>query len=204
MSVGHSKSMIKLDGAEGASKLEHFLKNNNCIIRFHMYGCMWCNKMKPEWDKLADCLSKKNSQFIVLDVDSDAVSNMSNPMKSSINGYPTIVYSPKGMSEKHSKFEDESGRTADNIEKWLMSVSKQSQMSRPSLSSSHMRSVFTPSSSVSLEDVLSSVKTKTKHSSKPSKKKSKKTMKKVMKKSRKLSGGSRKKSRKNRKMHRKY
>ena len=122
MSLG--KSLVKLDGSEGALKLEELLKNNNCMIRFHMYGCMWCNKMKPEWDKLADRLSKSSEDVMILDVDSDAVSNMSHPMKESINGYPTIIYSPKGLSSEFSKFEDDTGRTADRMESWLKSVSK--------------------------------------------------------------------------------
>ena len=120
MSIG--KSLIKLDGPEGASRLEEYLKNNNCMIRFHMYGCMWCNKMEPEWKKLADRLSNKD--ITVLDVDSEAVSNMKSGIKSTINGYPTIVYSPRGMSDKFTKFDDESGRTAENMEQWLNTVSR--------------------------------------------------------------------------------
>ena len=118
-------SMIKLDGSEGALRLDDLLRNNNCMIRFHMYGCMWCDKMKPEWNKLAERLSKNNSDIMVLDVDSEAVRSSSNPITKTVSGFPTIVYSPKGEGSKtYKKFEDELGRTAENMEKWLKSVSK--------------------------------------------------------------------------------
>jgi len=122
MSKRNGSSVIKLDGPEGAMKLEEFLKNNNCVIRFHMYGCFFCNKMEDEWNKLADKVDK--NQTLVLDVDSEAVRSMDNPMKSSVNGFPTIIYSPKGQSGRYSKFEDENARTADNMKSWLDSMSK--------------------------------------------------------------------------------
>ena len=120
--MSKNKSIIKLDGPAGAMRLEELLKNNNCVIRFHMYGCFFCNKMEDEWKKLASQV--QNKDLLVLDVDSDAVSSMVNPMKSSINGFPTIVYSPKGLSERYSKFEDEHARTAENMKKWLDTLSK--------------------------------------------------------------------------------
>ena len=126
MSKRNGSSVIKLDGPEGAMKLEEFLKNNNCVIRFHMYGCFFCNKMEDEWHKLANNVDK--SQALVLDVDSEAVRSMDNPMKSSINGFPTIIYSPKGQSEKYSKFEDENARTAENMKSWLDSMTKNMNM----------------------------------------------------------------------------
>jgi len=156
--------MIKLDGQEGALKLEEFLKNNNCMIRFHMYGCIWCNKMKPEWDKLSHRLSGNRKDVLVLDVDSDAVSNMSHPMKNSINGYPTIIYSPKGANNSFSKFEDELGRTAENMENWLNTVSRKS--SHSSLSS---RSIYLSPS------VLKTLKSLKKKRSKKGKKSSKRS-----------------------------
>jgi hypothetical protein len=123
--MSESRSMIKLDGSEGALRLDDLLRNNNCMIRFHMYGCMWCDKMKPEWHKLADRLSKSNRDIMVLDVDSEAVRSSTNPVTKSVNGFPTIVYSPKGEGSKTYKFEDELGRTAENMEKWLKSISKE-------------------------------------------------------------------------------
>lgn len=122
--MSKSGSIIKLDGPEGAAKFEELLKNNNCVIRFHMYGCFFCNKMEDEWKKLASRVNE--SDALVLDVDSEAVGSISHPMKSSINGYPTIIYSPKGQSQQYTKFEDESARTAENMKQWLETLSKMS------------------------------------------------------------------------------
>lgn len=134
--MSEARTMIKLDGSEGALRLDDLLKNNNCMIRFHMYGCMWCDKMKPEWHKLADRLSKSNSDIVVLDVDSEAVRSSSNPVTKEVSGFPTIVYSPKGEGSKTYKFEDELGRTAENMEKWLKSISRQDSLLPTSISMS--------------------------------------------------------------------
>ena len=151
--MSQERSMIKIDGSQGVSRLEQLLRNNNCMIRFHMYGCMWCDKMKPEWHKLADRLSKKShNDIIILDVDSEAARSMSHPMKDSINGFPTIVFSPKGDHSKYYKFEDELGRTADTMESWLSSVSKKSPSSEQLLHSiSSSRSMSLPILSKSMK-----------------------------------------------------
>lgn len=82
------------------------------LVLFHMTGCGHCERMMPEWDKLAD---------VDLGVRVEKVNGPENPpvcKKNNVNGFPTIIYFKDGdkmNSDSSNKVVFEGDRSVDGF-----------------------------------------------------------------------------------------
>ena len=71
---------------------KNFLNNNQgpCVVFYHMVNCMYCEKMKPMFTKLAN-LFGHITFYMVNGPDLQAEQDVKEIMGQNIEGYPTII-----------------------------------------------------------------------------------------------------------------
>jgi glutaredoxin len=102
-------------------KKEYFSDYDDATITFyHMEGCGWCKKVKPEWEKCKQDASSKNikTKEVAAEKMTDA------DKKKGINGFPTFIITING---KDTKYEGE--RTSDAIIQYVYQLRSQSKES---------------------------------------------------------------------------
>jgi thiol-disulfide isomerase/thioredoxin len=83
------------------------------VTLYHMVGCGWCQKFKPEWEKFKDMAQKAGIQTKEVEASEDP----SLIEKKGIQGFPTV------RVEKNGKEVDYSGdRTAQDLMKYMLSA----------------------------------------------------------------------------------
>jgi len=86
----------------------------NGIVLFHHPGCIHCIMLKPKWEMMK---KKIKSEGEIMEVNAQALEKSTNPIKSQIDGFPTIVRISNGKIT--DKFAEER-----NIENMLRFVTK--------------------------------------------------------------------------------
>ena len=97
------------------------LKNKHGVVLFYMNHCFHCNVMKPNWNKVVKELKENqhNSKDFVLGAIETADMDRFNKsgLKQNVNGYPTILYFPKGMSAPADIYQGD--RSYEDLKKWI-------------------------------------------------------------------------------------
>jgi len=83
------------------------------LLEFYAPWCGHCKKLAPEYKKAASLLKADGVKVGAV----DATKHNKLNSKFKVEGFPTIVYLPKGGKESHVEYDG--GRTADAIAKWV-------------------------------------------------------------------------------------
>lgn len=94
-----------------------------CLFRADSW-CGACKQFAPTWDDLIKdpifqrLIHEKSIEVRAIDCDTD----QSIAQKYGVTGFPTLMYFPNGMSQTDGGIKFSSGRTKDNIMKWVASM----------------------------------------------------------------------------------
>ena len=122
---------IKVRSSSDAANLSNLLKDGDWMVLYYADWCGHCNTMKPEWQKVVNKMNIRNNsrsnimnKINLAEIESTHIGDLIN--KPQVDGFPTIKMYNNGSEV--AKFEDE--RIADKMEKFALSNSRQSSMSR--------------------------------------------------------------------------
>jgi len=111
-----NKKKVKVTKIEphNIKEFDNKIPKLNGIVLFHHPGCIHCIMLKPKWEMMKN---KLNMEGDIMEVNADALENSTSPIKSQIDGFPTIVHISNGQIK--DKFAEER-----NIENMLRFVTK--------------------------------------------------------------------------------
>ena len=122
---------IKVTSSSDAANLSNLLKDGDWMVLYYADWCGHCNTMKPEWQKVVNKMNIRNNsrsnsmnKINLAEIESTHIGDLIN--KPQVDGFPTIKMYNNGSEV--AKFEDE--RIADKMEKFALSNSRQSSMTR--------------------------------------------------------------------------
>lgn len=109
-----------VESSDGVSMLnddnfDKFLSEHNFVmVKYYVPWCSHCQKLAPEYSKLAKKMdSDKNSKIVIAEL--DAVVGKEIADKQNVHGYPTIKYYFHGFPIQYL-----GDRTAEKMEEWLL------------------------------------------------------------------------------------
>ena len=111
-----NKKKVKVTKIEpdNIKEFDNKIPKLNGIVLFHHPGCIHCIMLKPKWEMMK---KKLNMDGEIMEVNADALEKSESPIKSQIDGFPTIVHISNGQIKE--KFAEER-----NIENMLRFVTK--------------------------------------------------------------------------------
>jgi hypothetical protein len=111
-----NKKKVKVTKIEpdNIKEFDNKIPTLNGIVLFHHPGCIHCIMLKPKWEMMK---KKIKSEGEIMEVNAQALEKSTNPIKSQIDGFPTIVRISNGKIT--DKFAEER-----NIENMLRFVTK--------------------------------------------------------------------------------
>ena len=111
-----NKKKVKVTKIEpqNIKEFDNKIPTLNGIVLFHHPGCIHCIMLKPKWEMMK---KKIKSEGEIMEVNAQALEKSNHPIKSQIDGFPTIVRITNG--EIKDKFAEER-----NIENMLRFVTK--------------------------------------------------------------------------------
>jgi len=111
-----NKKKVKVTKIEphNIKEFDNKIPTLNGIVLFHHPGCIHCIMLKPKWEMMK---KKLNSEGEIMEVNAQALEKSNHPIKSEIDGFPTIVHISDGKIK--NKFTEER-----NIENMLRFVTK--------------------------------------------------------------------------------
>jgi len=102
---------------ENGNRFDKLVKDKPAFVKFFHPMCHYCTEMAPEWNALKEILSNKNDNVNIIEVHSDAISDIKSDCVKNIPGYPTIMEVKKnGKAGREFKGE----RTKDNLKKFFL------------------------------------------------------------------------------------
>lgn len=111
-----NKKRVKVTKIEphNIKEFDNKMPEMNGIVLFHHPGCIHCIMLKPKWEMMK---KKLKSEGEIMEVNAQALEKSQHPIKSQIDGFPTIVRISNGKIK--DKFAEER-----NIENMLRFVTK--------------------------------------------------------------------------------
>ena len=80
-----------LDNIVNNNEVNSLLENNTVFVGVFSESCVHCINMKPEWKKFKNMVNKEKLNGIVLEIDSNMLSNISNPLiNNNARGFPSL------------------------------------------------------------------------------------------------------------------
>ncbi|CAI2375376.1 unnamed protein product [Moneuplotes crassus] len=105
---------LNIDENNSWKTIESKTLSTHYVVEFFSENCGWCQKWKPDWDKMVD---KFNSDTDIMISSINANKSPKLADKFGINAFPTIVYFVPGKSMYKYKYEGQ--RTFENVKKWI-------------------------------------------------------------------------------------
>ena len=105
-----NKKKVKVTKIEphNIEEFDNKIPKLNGIVLFHHPGCIHCIMLKPKWEMMK---KKLNMDGEIMEVNAQALEKSMNPIKSQIEGFPTIVRIADGKIK--DKFAEE--RSIENM-----------------------------------------------------------------------------------------
>lgn len=100
-----------------SEKVEDMLEdamNKPVLVAFTAEWCGYCKKLKPEWDKLKE---KHDNKCLLVMLDNDKHKELHKKHK--VDGFPTIKFLPKGLSDPKSAVDFNGERTMKGLKAFL-------------------------------------------------------------------------------------
>lgn len=73
------------------NEVNSLLKNNTVFVGVFSKTCIHCINMKPEWKKFKNMVNKEKLNGIILEIDANMLSNISNPLiNNNAQGFPSL------------------------------------------------------------------------------------------------------------------
>ncbi|CAI2375143.1 unnamed protein product [Moneuplotes crassus] len=105
---------LNIDENNSWKTIESKTLSTHYVVEFFSENCGWCQKWKPDWDKMVD---KFNSDTDIMISSINANKSPKLADKFGIHAFPTIVYFVPGKSMYKYKYEGQ--RTFENVKKWI-------------------------------------------------------------------------------------
>lgn len=82
---------IKLENKVNNEKLNKLLRNGTTFVGAFSKTCPHCVNMQSEWKKFASSVKEKNIKATILEIDSDILSAIKNPLiNNNVEGFPSL------------------------------------------------------------------------------------------------------------------